>query len=163
MMNLRKHGRSETTTTASAADIWPILSDPSRLGEWSHETSEGVWLDGSTSARPGARFRASNTAGRFRWTRISEIVEAEEPHVLAWRTIPTATKRDSTEWRITLEPTEAGTRIVQTFDVVMINPVVERVLWLILKVHRDRSDALAGDIERLSRAAESASRADERA
>ena len=161
MMNLRKHGRSETTTTASAEDVWRILSDPSRLGEWSHETSKGIWLDGSMSARPGARFRASNQAGRFRWTRISEIVAADEPRVLAWRTIPTATKRDSTDWRITLEPIETGTRIVQTFDVVMINPVVERVFWLILKMHRDRSDALAGDIERLGRAAERATRAEE--
>ena len=161
MMNIRKHGRSETTTTASAADVWRIISDPSRLGEWSHETSEGVWLDGATSARPESRFRASNTAGRFRWTRISEIVEADEPRVLAWRTIPTATKRDSTEWRITLEPIDAGTRIVQTFDVVMVNPVVEKMLWLVLKVHRDRSDALAGDIERLGAAAESAARAEE--
>ena len=128
MMTLGKHGRCETTTTAPAEDVWRILADPSRLGEWSHETSGGTWLDGATTARPGARFAASNQAGRFRWTRISEIVDADEPRVLAWRTIPSATKRDSTEWRITLEPIEGDTRIVQTFDVVMINPVVERVL-----------------------------------
>jgi uncharacterized protein YndB with AHSA1/START domain len=149
MGTLPKHGRCEATTTASPDAVWRVLSDPARLGEWSHETREGVWLDGATSARPGARFRAKNRAGRSKWQRISEVVEVDAPRVFAWRSVPSPVYRDSTDWRITLEPVAGGTRIVQTFDVVQINPVIDRLLYLLMKVHRDRSAALASDIERL--------------
>jgi uncharacterized protein YndB with AHSA1/START domain len=149
MHTLPKHGRCEAITTASPEAVWRILSDPSRIGEWSHETRDGRWLDGATEARPGARFRAHNRAGRSRWQRISEVVTADAPREFAWRTVPTALYRDSTDWRITLEPVDGGTRIVQTFDVVHINPVLDRLLYLLIKVHRDRSAALGSDIERL--------------
>ena len=153
MGTLPKHGRCEATTAASPYAVWRILSDPSRLGEWSHETRAGEWLDGATSARPGARFRARNQAGRSKWSRVSEIITADAPRVLSWRTVATARYRDSTEWRITLEPIEGGTRIVQTFDVIFINPVLDRVFYLLIKAHRDRSEALGRDIERLGVAA----------
>jgi uncharacterized protein YndB with AHSA1/START domain len=149
MHTLPKHGRSEATTTASPEAVWRVLSDPSRIGEWSHETRDGTWLDGATEARPGARFRARNRAGRATWHRVSEIVAADAPRELTWRTVPTAFYRDSTEWRITLEPVNGGTRIVQTFDVVYANPVFDRFLYLVMKVHRDRSAPLGSDIERL--------------
>jgi uncharacterized protein YndB with AHSA1/START domain len=149
MGTLPKHGRCEATTTASPDAVWTVLSDPSRIGEWSHETREGVWLDGATGARPGARFRAKNRAGRSRWQRVSEIAEVDAPHVFAWRTVPTAVYRDSTLWRVTLEPDDGGTRIVQTFDVLHISPVLDRLFYLLIKVHRDRSAALGSDIERL--------------
>jgi len=149
MHTLPKHGRCEATTSASPEAVWRVLSDPARIGEWSHETSDGAWIDGATEARPGARFRAHNKAGRSKWHRVSEVVAADAPRVYAWRTVPTAIYRDSTEWRITLEPVDGGTRIVQTFDVVHINPVLDRLFYLLIKVHRDRSAALGSDIERL--------------
>ena len=149
MMNLPKHGRCEATTTASPDAVWQVVSDPARLGEWSHETREREWLDGATAAKPGARFRATNRSGRSTWRRVSEIVAAEAPREFAWRTVPSAVYRDSTDWRITLEPIEGGTRIVQTFDVVRIHPMMDHLFWLLVKVHRDRSAALGADIERL--------------
>ena len=155
MQTLPKHGRTEATSIASPEEVWRVLVDPARLGEWSHETSGGVWLDGATTARPGARFRATNRAGRMTWKRVNEVVAADEPRAFAWRTVESSLYRDSTEWRITLEPVADGTRIVQTFDVLHISPVLDRLFYLLIKVHRDRSDALEGDIERLARVAAS--------
>ena len=149
MKTLPKHGRSEATTSAPPEAVWRVLSDPTRLGEWSHETRGGEWLDGATEARPGARFRATNKAGRSTWRRVSEVIAVDAPRVISWRTVPSAVYRDSTEWRITLEPVDAGTRIVQTFDVLHINPLLDRLFYLMIKVHRDRSAALGRDIERL--------------
>ena len=149
MHTLPKHGRCEATTSASPDEVWRVLSDPTRLGQWSHETRGGEWLDGATEARPGARFRATNSTGRSTWRRVSEVVAADPPRVMSWRTVPTAVYRDCTEWRIKLEPVDEGTRIVQTFDVIHINPVLDRLFYLLIKVHRDRSGALSRDIERL--------------
>jgi len=153
MPTIPKRGRSVAVTSASPEQVWRVLADPARLGEWSHETSGGEWLDGATAPVTGARFRARNRSGPWKWSRTSEVVTAEEPRTLAWRTIPTRAYRDSTLWRIELEPVDAGTRIVQTFDVVDVNAVRDRFLWLIVKAHRDRSGALESDIERLGRVA----------
>ena len=41
MHTLPKHGRCEATTSASPDEVWRVLSDPTRLGQWSHETRRG--------------------------------------------------------------------------------------------------------------------------
>jgi hypothetical protein len=153
MRTIPKHGRTEAVTSASPDQVWRVLSDPARLGGWSHETSRGEWLGGATEPTAGARFRARNQSGPWKWSRTSEVVTADEPRQLAWRTIPTRSYRDSTMWRIELEPVDGGTRIVQTFDVLEVNAVRAWFLWLIVKAHRDRSGALESDIERLGRVA----------
>jgi hypothetical protein len=43
---------------------------------------------------------------------------------------------------------------VQTYEVLHVAPGLDRVYWLLVKAHRDRSDALAGDLQRLAALAE---------
>ncbi len=78
----------------------------------------------------------------------------EPTRQLAWRTGGIWGRVDSTEWRITLEPAEGGTRIVQEYDVLHVAPGLDRVYWLLVKAHRDRSAALAQDLQRLAALAE---------
>jgi hypothetical protein len=112
-----------------------------------------VWLDGATTAVPGARFGGSNRLGRFKWSRVNEIVAADAPNELVWRTVPSRVYPDSTEWRIRIEREGDSTRIVQTFEVLKLNPVMDRLIYLVTPAHRDRLPALAGDIRRLGEVA----------
>jgi hypothetical protein len=151
-----RHVQMENSVTVAAdADIdevWDIVRDPTRVGEWSHECVGAAWLGGATAAVPGARFRGRNRAGIFRWGRVCEILSAE-PYELVWRTVPTALYPDSSEWRITLDKTEGGTRITQRFRVTR-GPKVLAVLYaLAIPAHRDRTDALVADLNRLGAAA----------
>lgn len=93
-----------------------VVRDVSRVGEWSHECVSAIWVGGSASAVPGARFRARNRAGIFRWERECAIVSAE-PNELLWRTVPTTFYPDSSEWRISLERIDGSTTISQHFRV----------------------------------------------
>jgi hypothetical protein len=106
------------------------------------------WLDGATSARPGARFRGRNQASVFRWARTCEIV-ACEPYQLVWRTVSTHVFPDSSEWAITLRPATRGTNIQQTFRVVRAPKVLDRMYAVMIPAHRDRTTALAADLRRL--------------
>ena len=154
MGTLPRNGRCETTTTASPDDVWAIVGDPTRVGEWSHECGGAEWIDGATTARPGARFRGRNKVGRSKWARVCELVTVDAPHELAWRTVPTRLYPDSTMWTITIEPTDAGSRIEQRFEVLKLNPALERLFYLLIPPHRDRSEALRADLVRLGVAAE---------
>jgi hypothetical protein len=153
MGTLMRSGRVEALTAATPEQVWSVIADVTRVGEWSHECRRASWLGGATTAAVGARYTGGNRVGRTRWSRQNEIITADAPHELAWRTVPSPTYRDSTEWRIRLEPHDGGTRIVQTFEVLKLNPVFERLIYAVMKPHRDRLDALGADIERLGQVA----------
>lgn len=147
---LARHGRTEVVTEARADDVWRVVSDVTRVGEWSDECRGARWQDGATSAAVGVRFRGRNRSGLFRWSRSCVLTTVEAPRKLAWRTAGRWGRVDSTEWRIVLEPVDGGTRIVQTYDVVRLAPGLDRVYWLLIKAHRDRRAALADDLHRLA-------------
>ena len=149
MGKLPKKGEVSVEVDATPEQVWTLLTDITRAGEWSHETQGGEWLDGADGPAVGARFRGRNQNGRSKWSRQCEVVVADGPRTISWRTVPTALFRDSTIWTYELEPTDSGCRITQRFEVVMIGPIMERLFYVIVPAHRDRSAALAEDVRRL--------------
>jgi hypothetical protein len=150
MGKLLRSGEVEAFAAAPPEVVWPIVADLTRIGEWSHECGRVEYVGGAAAAAPGVQFRGDNHVGRVNWSRVSEFVAVDAPKVLAWRTIPTWRYPDSTEWRIELEPVDGGTRLVQRFEVLKLNPVFDWLIWRFVPVHRDRREALAGDLERLA-------------
>ena len=157
MGTLARHGRTETTTRAAPEAVWQIISDVTRIGEWSHECRGARWSRAARAAAPGAHFRGRNRSGVFRWSRSCVFTIVDPPRELAWRTGGLWGLADKTEWRITLEPGAGSTRIVQTYDVLNVAPGLDRLYWLVVKAHRDRRAALARDLERLGALAEARS------
>lgn len=153
MGTLPKRGSVEVVVDATPEEVWAVVTDVRRAGEWSHETRGGEWLDGADRCAPGARFRGRNGHRAFRWARVCEVEEAEAPTRFAWRTVRTRRYPDSTRWRIELHPVEGGTRVVQSFEVLQIHPLAERLFYVIVPAHRDRLDALRDDLRRLGEVA----------
>jgi hypothetical protein len=145
---VQKAGQCQVPVDAPIDAVWAVVRDVTRTGEWSHECVEVAWLDGATSAVPGARFRGRNRASIFRWGRVCEIIGAE-PHELVWRTVPTALYPDSTVWTIRLRPDGGGTTLEQTFAAVRVPKVLEVLYALVIPTHRDRTAALTEDLRRL--------------
>ena len=136
------------TVEADIDKVWEIVRDVTRVGEWSHECVGAAWLADAKAAAPGARFRGRNRAGLLRWGRVCEIVSAD-PHELVWITVPTTLYPDSSEWRIALTTTDAGTRISQQFRVLRAPKVLGVLYALMIPAHRDRTAALVEDLTRL--------------
>lgn len=129
--------------------VWNVVTDVTRVGDWSHECRRVEWLDGATNAAPGARFRGTNKAGPWTWSRINEVLVVDEPRTFEWRTVPTRRFPDSSEWRIELEPVAGGTRITQSFQVVRTPPVLATLYAIVVPTHRDRSTGLTDDLRRI--------------
>jgi uncharacterized protein YndB with AHSA1/START domain len=153
MGTLPKSGDVQVTTTATPEQVWTLLADVTRGAEWSHENKGGEWLDGATAAAPGARFRGLNQNGRTKWSRTCEVLVADAPRVISWRTIPTWKYPDSTRWTYEIDPTADGCRIRQRFEVLRINPIVDRIFYALIPAHRDRTAALTEDLRSLGEAA----------
>jgi uncharacterized protein YndB with AHSA1/START domain len=151
MGTIPKHATVEQVVDASPTAVWEVVGDPRRTGEWSHECLDVQFVDGGTTPAVGARFRGRNQVGKNGWSRTCEIVGLEPGREISWRTIPSwPMYNDSTIWTITVE-SEGGdrTRITQRYDVVKLGPVMDRLIYQFVKVHRDRRAELTADLGRL--------------
>ena len=67
----------EEVVAAPAQLLYDLVSDVTRMGEWSPETTSCRWVGGATGPRVGARFRGSNRNGWRRWSTSCTVVAAE--------------------------------------------------------------------------------------
>jgi len=150
-LTVGREGSVEVEVPAAPDAVWSVLSDVTRIGEWSHECRDGAWLD-EPPARTGARFRGRNRNGPARWGRVCVVTEWDPPRRFAYRT-EGSWVGDSTAWTFTLQAAGSGTRIVQSFRVLSLPRWAEIVIMLLVPGHHDRLEALAGDLSRLGEVA----------
>ncbi|MGH9095077.1 MAG: hemerythrin domain-containing protein [Acidimicrobiales bacterium] len=159
-----RSGRVEVVVGAPLDAVWRLVCDVTRTGEWSHECHSAGWLGGASAPRPGVRFWGANKTGRISWSRVNEITAVDEHRELAWRTLPSRLYPDSTQWRIRLRPAaDGGTRVVQDFEVLRLPAVLDRLYATMIPAHRDRSGALAEDLQHIGAVAANQSAPTDRA
>ena len=149
MKRVQKSSCVTVVVDAPVQDVWRVVSDVRRTGEWSHECRSVQLLAGADAPVPGMRFRGRNGARWLRWTRTCEILAVDEPHELVWRTVPSWRYPDSTEWRIRLAPEGPRTRITQSFRVVRSPRVLDPIYAGLIPAHQDRDARLADDLARI--------------
>jgi uncharacterized protein YndB with AHSA1/START domain len=99
------------TIDASPDRVWDLVTDITRMGEWSPENRGGRWTGGATGPAVGARFVGSNAHGRVRWRTHCRVVECARPSRFAF----TVAENGMTwGWRIAADGT--GTRLTQWRD-----------------------------------------------
>jgi uncharacterized protein YndB with AHSA1/START domain len=152
---MQRSCRASVTIDAPVDEVWAVVSDVTRVGEWSGECRGCDWQDGAGAPVRGARFRGRNRRGGLRWTRLNEVTAAERPRRLAWRTVPRFPYPDSVEWELTLEARPSGTEVRESFDVVKLPKVMEWGIGIVMPAHRDRSADLGEDLTRLKELVES--------
>lgn len=73
-----------TEIAADPATVYALVSDLTRMGQWSPENTGGRWLGGATGPVPGARFRGNNKHGFRRWSTTVTVTAAEEGREFAF-------------------------------------------------------------------------------
>lgn len=130
--------------------VWAVVADVTRVGEWSGECRGCTWVDGASGPVAGARFVGRNRRGGLRWRRLNEVVAADAPRSLVWRTVPHGVYRDSVEWRLTLRADQRGTRVTESYRIEHIPRYMEWAISVFFAPHRDRTRDLRADLERLA-------------
>ncbi len=100
--------RAETVVEATPAQVWAVLSDVSRMGDWSPELVRMVpMLRGGL--REGQQYLGINRRGLVVWPTRSVVCALEEPRVLGWDT-----RSSGARWLWELEEADkpGSTRIV---------------------------------------------------
>jgi hypothetical protein len=100
---------------ASPERVYALVSDVTRMGEWSPETYRCRWV-GTEGPVPGARFKGYNRRGRARWSNTLVVVSAEPGREFSFRrdVLPCGV----CDWRYHMEPERNGTRLTESYEVV---------------------------------------------
>ena len=98
--------KAEIEINAPVAKVWSLVSDPSRMPQWSPQCRIMRALG---PIRPGTRTINLNRRGLLFWPTTSVITEVVPERKFAFR-IPINTS----VWSYELEPTATGTRLIET-------------------------------------------------
>lgn len=107
----------EVMVEAPPEVVYDLVSDITRMGEWSPECHRCRWVGEATTPVAGARFRGWNRFRGLRWSRVCEVVTADRGREFSFRTVPKGVFRDSTRWTFEFHPEGSGTRLVQRYVV----------------------------------------------
>jgi hypothetical protein len=123
---------------APAENVWALVSDLPRMGEWSPENQGGKWVRGATGPELGAVFKGSNKNGIRRWSTTVTVVASEPGKIFEFAVTsgPLAIAR----WRYEFEDTDTGCRVTESW-------LDERKPWF-ASVARVMGDHRAGNAQR---------------
>jgi uncharacterized protein YndB with AHSA1/START domain len=140
---------------ATPERVYALVSDLTRMGEWSPECQRVEWLDGSTGPNEGARFVGHNKGGPggvMKWSRRGRVLAADPGREFAFVTEEGG--RESTEWRYRFEPAGSGTRVTESYRVWWI-PTWARLVDVPTNRARELRVHMGRTLEQLKSAAES--------
>lgn len=139
---------------APPAVVWDLVSDVTRIGEFSPETFEAEWVDGATGPEVGAHFRGHvkrNGIGPIYWSacKVTTCVPERDFGFAVYG----GGKRLNT-WRYQLEPKDGGTEVTESFELPASLP--SRVYWLLLGWARGKTNerGMRETLERIKAVAE---------
>jgi uncharacterized protein YndB with AHSA1/START domain len=112
--DLEMNGSAEVVISAPAEVLYDMVSDVTRMGEWSPHTFAARWLDDTTGPAVGARFAGDNRGDNDTWTLAATVTAAERPAVFAF--VTGKAEGPATRWEYRFEPVDGGTRVVESFS-----------------------------------------------
>ena len=105
-----------TQIAAAPEQVWELIGDPTRMGEWSPECRELAWLGGVSAPGVGARFTGRNRNGWRRWTTRCTIVRHEPGRDIAWDVSLFGAPVARWAYRIEVRESDSTCRLVEVFQ-----------------------------------------------
>ncbi|WP_222264618.1 SRPBCC family protein [Modestobacter marinus] len=102
--------RDSIVVRASPEEVYDLVSDVTRTGEWS-PVCRGCWWDEGASGQVGDWFTGRNELPDRTWETRSQVVAADRGREFAW-----LVGGRNTRWGYTLEPVDGGTRLTESWE-----------------------------------------------
>ena len=159
MSKRKSHDSVSTEISASPDEVYALVSDITRMGEWSPECFQCAWTKGASGPAVGAKFKARNKGGRGpAWFNSPTVTVADPGREFAFNRSGPGT--GSYTWRYAMEPSPTGTLLTESFDAE--KPLGSVMTWMtqIWTGSRDRDadlhQGMTTTLERIKGAAEKA-------
>ena len=140
---------------APAEELYGMVSDLPRIGEWSPECERVEWEGDVSVPVADTTFMGHNTVGpgrRIRYSRHGRVLVADPGREFAF--ITDEGGRESTVWRYRFEPlADDRTRVTESYEVRWI-PTWARILDVPTNRHKELVKGMRTTLERLKATAE---------
>lgn len=104
---------------ASPESVYDLVSDVTRMGEWSPEAVGADWVDGGTGAA-GDWFDGHNRSGEREWTRACQVARADRGQDFTF--VVGGVEENCTWWSYEMQPADGGTRLTERWWLVNKTP-----------------------------------------
>ena len=101
---------------ASPERVWDLVTDISRIGEFSLEAVGAEWVHGATGPAVGACFVGQNKVGDLEWSRVCMVVASERPRMFAYVVGDRFDGSRTGRWSYELTSDGDGTIVRQCFE-----------------------------------------------
>lgn len=128
---------------ASPEQVYALISDLPRMGEFSPENTGGKWVKGATGPAVGAKFKGTNAKGKKKWSTEAVVTTADPGKEFAFDV--SAAGMAVAGWGFRLEPVDGGTKVTQYWEDHR-NPVARKVTGWFLSIP-DRADHNSAGME----------------
>lgn len=103
----RKEISASIDIDAPPNEVWGVVSDLKRMGEWSPQCRKMFIL--GREVKKGTRTVNINRAGKVHWPTNAKVTEFEPNKIIAFRIF-----ENRTIWSYELEPTATGTKLTES-------------------------------------------------
>ena len=107
---IRRHFADSIEIARSPEEVYDMVSDVTRMGEWS-PICAACWWDDGAGARAGAWFTGRNETAERTWETRSLVEVADRGREFTFAVFGSRGR-----WSYTFEPAEKGTRLTETWD-----------------------------------------------
>ena len=125
-------GQAQVNIDAPPDIVFQLVSDVTRMGEWSPECRRCEWIGEPRGPVAGARFQGHNRRGWMGWTMPCRVTDVEAGQVFAFETAPPfpfKNRGPQTRWRYELKPANGGTLLTESFEVLWYIRFIVRLLY----------------------------------
>ena len=131
--------------------VYGVVSDVTRMGEWSPETIKCEWIDGATGPAVGAKFKGTNKRGIAKWSTKPTVIAADGCEFA----FDVGT---DTRWTYRVEPDGDGTKLSESFemlrDIRWYYALAERWMMGVKDRQADLENGLAQTLQRVKQVVE---------
>ncbi len=127
-------GSVSVQMAASPEVVWDLVSDVTRIGEFSPETFEAVWLRDATGPAVGARFKGHvkrNGVGPTYWT-VCEVTQCVPQERFEF--VVLVSGKPTNRWGYSLAAKDGGTEVTESFS--LAPSALSKVYWALAGWHR---------------------------
>lgn len=125
---------------ATPQQVWDLVSDVTRIGEYSPETFEAEWLDGATGPEVGARFRGHvkrNGIGPIYWSECT-VTSAVPQQEFGFSVGPSGKVLNN--WKYVIVPAADGDGVDVTESFHLGDGLPLKIYWTLLGWARGRTN-----------------------
>ena len=108
-------GRATIQVQAPPEKVYDMVTDVTRMGEWSPECQKAEWIGGATGPAPGARFKGHNKLNwLIRWSTTPTVKVADPGREFSFETGKPG--NEDTRWTYRFAPKDGGTELTESFE-----------------------------------------------